>query len=186
MAQHVLNVPNMLTLLRILMTPVIVYMVLEDKPWAAVVLMVIAGCTDMLDGAIARYFHQKTTVGAYLDPLADKILLMSLFVSLFFMGEVPLFVFIAVVFRDVLIVLGAAMYQIFTGQLTMQPSLASKATTFIQILYVSLLLLNMAMPMDTIYITWVAWCVFALTCISGVHYLLSWTYKALGHEGVSE
>ena len=168
------------------MTPLIVYMVLAGQAWWAVGLMILAGFTDMLDGAIARYFHQKTTVGAYLDPLADKILLVSLFVSLFFMGEVPLFVFIAVVFRDALIVLGAVMYQMFTGKLTMQPSLASKATTFMQILYVSVLLLNMAMPINTLLLTWLAWSVFVFTCISGVHYLISWTYKALGHERASQ
>jgi len=84
------------TLARIIMTPIIVYMVLSNQPWLALALMVIAGITDMLDGAIARYFNMRTTVGAYLDPLADKIMLISLFVTLFIVGQVPLFVFLAI------------------------------------------------------------------------------------------
>ncbi|MDQ6994472.1 MAG: CDP-alcohol phosphatidyltransferase family protein [Mariprofundaceae bacterium] len=182
MFQRVLSIPNILTLLRILMTPVIVYMVLSKQAWWAVSLMVIAGITDMLDGAIARYFNQRTTVGAYLDPLADKILLVSLFVSLFFVGKVPLFLFLAVVFRDAIIIFGAAAYEMVTRQLTIEPSLVSKATTFMQILYVSLLLLDMAMPTSPILVLTLMWCTFALTCISGVHYMVIWTHKAVGHE----
>jgi len=164
------------------MTPVIVYMVLTGQAWMAVILMVIAGVTDMLDGAIARYFNQRTEVGAYLDPLADKILLISLFVSLFFIGKVPLFIFLAVIFRDAIIIFGALAYEMVTRQLTMEPSLVSKATTFMQILYVALLLLHMATPISEMLINLVMWLAFALTCISGVHYMVTWTYKAVGHE----
>lgn len=182
MLQRVLSIPNILTLLRVLMTPVIVYMVLTGQAWWAVTLMVIAGITDMLDGAIARYFNQRTTVGAYLDPLADKILLVSLFVSLFFIGKVPLFIFLAVIFRDAIIIFGAIAYEMVTRQLTIEPSLISKATTFMQIFYVSLLLLDMAMPTPEILVLTVMWSTFALTCASGVHYMVIWTHKAVGHE----
>ncbi|MDQ6952531.1 MAG: CDP-alcohol phosphatidyltransferase family protein [Mariprofundaceae bacterium] len=182
MNQHVLSVPNILTLMRILMTPVIVYMVLTHQPWLAVILMVIAGVTDMLDGAIARYFNQRTTVGAYLDPLADKILLVSLFVSLFVVGKVPLFIFLAVIFRDAIIIFGAIAYEIVTRQLTMEPSLISKATTCMQIFYVALLLLDMATPIEGIWVSLVMWLAFVLTCMSGVHYMVTWTHKAVGHE----
>lgn len=180
--QHVLSIPNILTLLRILMTPVIVYMVLTHQAWLAVILMVIAGITDMLDGAIARYFNQRTTVGAYLDPLADKILLISLFVSLFFIGKLPLFIFLAVVFRDAIIIFGAIAYEMVTRQLNMEPSLIAKATTFMQISYVALLLLDMATPISSLFVSLVMWVVFVLTCTSGVHYMVMWTHKAVGHE----
>jgi len=180
--QHLLSIPNILTLARILMTPVIVYMVLTHQAWSAVLLMVIAGVTDMLDGAIARYFDQRTIVGAYLDPLADKILLVSLFVSLFYIGEVPLFIFLAVIFRDAIIIFGAMVYQMVTGQLTIHPSLVSKATTFMQILYVALLLLNMATPISHVLVDMTMWLAFLLTCISGVDYMVTWTHKAADHE----
>jgi len=180
--QHLLNIPNILTLARIIMTPVIVYMVLSEQAWLALALMVIAGITDMLDGAIARYFNMRTTVGAYLDPLADKIMLISLFITLFIVEQVPLFVFLAIIFRDLIIVLGAITYEIVTHRLTMQPSFISKATTFIQIVYVVLLLLNMAMVIPAILLQTAMWLTFMLTCTSGLHYLVSWTGKAAKQE----
>jgi len=183
--QHLLNVPNILTLARIIMTPVIVYMVLSDQAWLALALMVVAGITDMLDGAIARYFNLRTTVGAYLDPLADKIMLISLFVTLFIIGQVPLFVFLAIIFRDLIIVLGAVTYEIVTRCLTMQPSFISKATTFVQIVYVVLLLLNMAMIIPALLLQVAMWLTFVLTCASGLHYLISWTGKAAKQENKS-
>lgn len=180
--QHLLNIPNILTILRIVMTPVIVYMVLSHQAWIAITLMVIAGITDMLDGLIARYYNMRTTVGAYLDPLADKIMLISLFVTLFHMQQVPLFVFLAVVFRDIVIVLGAIAYEMVTRRLTMQPSFISKATTFIQIVYVVLLLINMATPISGMLLQISMWLTFALTCASGLHYLIIWTSKAVKQE----
>ncbi len=182
MMQRLLSVPNVLTLTRIVMTPVIVYMVLTGQAWLAVALMVVAGITDMLDGAIARYFNQRTTVGAYLDPLADKVMLVSLFVTLFIVDQVPLFVFLAVIFRDAVILFGAIAYEIVTRQLTMQPSMVSKATTFMQIVYIALLLLNMAMPITAIWLQTTMWFAFVLTCASGVHYLVIWTNKAVNQE----
>ncbi|MDQ6956042.1 MAG: CDP-alcohol phosphatidyltransferase family protein [Mariprofundaceae bacterium] len=180
--QHLLNVPNVLTLARIIMTPVIVYMVLSEQAWFALALMVVAGVTDMLDGAIARYFNLRTTVGAYLDPMADKIMLISLFVTLFIVGQVPLFVFLAIIFRDLIIVLGAITYEIVTHRLTMQPSFISKVTTFMQIVYVVLLLLNMAMVIPDMLLQISMWITFVLTCASGLHYLVSWTGKAAKQE----
>jgi len=183
--QHLLNVPNVLTLARIIMTPVIVYMVLTEQAWLALALMVVAGITDMLDGAIARYFNLRTTVGAYLDPLADKIMLISLFVTLFIVEQVPLFVFLAIIFRDLIIVLGAITYEIVTHRLTMQPSFVSKTTTFTQIVYAVLLLLNMAMVIPAMLLQITMWLTFLLTCASGLHYLVSWTGKAAQQENKS-
>jgi len=148
----------------------------------ALILMIAAGITDMLDGAIARYFDQRTTVGAYLDPLADKLMLISMFVTLFIIGEVPLFLFLAVIFRDVIIVVGAMAYEMVTHSLKMEPSMASKATTFMQIIYVVTLLLHMAYPLGEPWIEVVTWSTFAVTCISGLHYLLVWTRKAVTEE----
>jgi len=180
--QHLLNIPNILTLARIVMTPIIVYMVLTEQVWVALILMVIAGVTDILDGAIARYYDLHTAVGAYLDPLADKIMLISLFITLFIVKEVPLFVFLAVIFRDIIIVVGAIIYEMLTHRLTMEPSQISKATTFMQIVYVVLLLLNMAVVIPAIFLQVSMWLAFILTCASGLHYLISWTEKANKQE----
>jgi len=180
--RNILNVPNMLTLARIIITPVIVYAILSGEALMALVLMITAGITDMLDGAIARYFNQRTTVGAYLDPLADKLMLISMFVTLFIIGEVPLFLFLAVIFRDVIIVVGAMAYEMVTHSLKMEPSMVSKATTFMQIVYVVTLLLHMASPLGDMWIETVVWITFVVTCISGLHYMLVWTRKAVTEE----
>ncbi len=148
----------------------------------ALILMIAAGITDMLDGAIARYFNQRTTVGAYLDPLADKLLLISMFVTLFIVGEVPLFLFLAVIFRDAIIVVGAIAYEMVTHSLKMEPSMISKVTTFMQIIYVVTLLLHMASPLEGIWVEMVLWATFVVTCISGLHYMLVWTRKAVTEE----
>jgi len=182
MSHRILSIPNLLTVVRIILTPVAVYAILSNQPWLALILMMGAGITDMLDGAIARYFNQRTTVGAYLDPLADKIMLISMFVTLFAVDQVPLYLFLAVVFRDVVIVLGAVAYEMVTHSLTMEPSLISKATTFMQIVYVALTLWYMAAPMHTMGIEVVTWLTFAVTCASGVHYLVVWTRKAANAE----
>jgi cardiolipin synthase len=180
--RNILNIPNILTLSRIIITPVIVYAILIDEAMMALILMIIAGITDMLDGAIARYFNQRTTVGAYLDPLADKLMLISMFVTLFIIGEVPLFLFLAVIFRDAIIVVGAIAYEMVTHSLKMEPSMVSKATTFMQIIYVVTLLLHMASPLGDIWIQMVIWITFVITCISGLHYMFAWTRKAVTEE----
>jgi len=181
---NILNIPNILTLARIIITPFIVYAILSGEAVMALILMIVAGVTDMLDGAIARYFDQRTTVGAYLDPLADKLMLISTFVTLFIIGNVPLFLFLAVIFRDLIIVLGAMAYEMVTHSLKMEPSMVSKVTTFMQILYVVTMLLHMAYPLDEIWITSVVWGTFVITCISGLHYLLVWTRKAATEESL--
>jgi len=180
--QNILNIPNILTLGRIIITPVIVYAILKGQPELALALMIAAGITDMLDGAIARYFNQRTTVGAYLDPLADKLMLISTFVALFMIDKAPLFLFLAVIFRDVVIMVGALAYEMVTHQLKMEPSLISKVTTFMQIICVVALILDMAFPLNELFMKAMVWSTFTVTCISGIHYMLVWTRKAAFEE----
>ena len=179
---RVMNIPNALTLGRILLTPLIVYFILEAKPGEALIFMAVAGLTDMLDGAIAKHFGMRTTVGAYLDPLADKLMLVSTVVCLFYIGKVPLFVFLAVVFRDAIIVGGAAVYEMVTHRLKMEPTFLSKTTTTIQIIYVLLVLLNQAFSLPEFLMTLAVWATFAATVASGVQYMVLWTLKAVREE----
>jgi len=178
----ILSIPNLLTLARILLTPFIVYAIVENQPVYALLLMGIAGLTDMLDGAIARYFNQRSTVGAYLDPLADKLMLIGSIVTLFLMDWLPLFLFLAVVFRDVVIVVGAIAYELVTRKLEMQPTLASKATTFMQIMLVLVILAHHAWGVSDTLMQTVIWITFALTCVSGVQYMVVWMRKAMKSE----
>ena len=149
MIREVINLPNLLTLGRILITPFIVYSILNGFAIQALVLMVTAGLTDMLDGAIAKRFHMQTVVGAYMDPIADKLMLVGSIISLFIIGQVPMFLFLAVLFRDVIIVVGAMAYELVTHRLEMQPTYLSKVTTVVQIIYVSMALLHISWPLST-------------------------------------
>ncbi|MDX8412941.1 MAG: CDP-alcohol phosphatidyltransferase family protein [Mariprofundales bacterium] len=176
---RLLSIPNILTLSRIVMTPIIAYLLLRDEAKLALFVLFAAGISDMLDGAIARFFNQRTIVGAYLDPLADKMMLISTMVTLFYLGVVPLFLFLAVLFRDALIVLGAISYELVTHNLKMEPSLVSKATTAMQILCLLMLIFNMAWPIDGWMVQLTVWLAFALTVASGLHYLVVWTSKAV-------
>lgn len=179
---QVINIPNLLTLGRILLTPVIVYFILDGEPVQALILMAVAGLTDMLDGAIAKHFNMQTTVGAFLDPLADKLMLVSTIVCLFHVGEVPLFVFLAVIFRDAIIVGGAALYELVTRRLRMEPTFLSKTTTTVQIVYVLLAMLHLSQDLPDSLMHLAAWTTFAITVASGVQYMVLWTLKAVYAE----
>jgi len=180
---HILNIPNILTLARIVITPFIVFAIMEGEAVFALILMGIAGITDMLDGAIARYLDQRSIVGAFMDPLADKLMLLSTIVTLFFIDEIPLFLFLAVVFRDLVIMVGAIAYEVVTGKLEMQPTMSSKITTVLQITLVLTVLSDMAwgLPAEFFYQA-VIWTTFAFTCISGVQYMVVWMLKAVSDE----
>jgi len=183
MQDRILNIPNMLTLARIIITPFIVYAIIEHQPVLALILMGVAGITDMLDGAIARYFNQRSTVGAFMDPLADKLMLISTIVSLYFIEQVPLFLFLAVVFRDMIILVGALAYEMVTHRLEMQPTISSKITTFLQIVLVLTVLSDLAwkLPGDAALQSLI-WLTFAFTCISGIQYMIVWMRKAVTAE----
>jgi cardiolipin synthase len=184
MQDRILNIPNILTLARILLTPFIVFAILENQPTMALLLMGVAGLTDMLDGAIARYLNQRSTVGAFMDPLADKLMLISTIVTLYMMNRIPLFLFLAVVFRDIIIMVGAIAYEMVTHKLEMQPLMTSKITTFLQIIMVLAVLAEMAWQAPgEMFQQLMFRLTFAFTFISGVHYMVAWMRKAVSAEG---
>ncbi len=185
MIHKAINLPNLLTLSRILMTPFIVYSILNGFAVQALVLIVIAGLTDLLDGAIAKHFHMQTVVGAYMDPIADKLMLVGSIISLFIVGQTPMFLFLAVVFRDIIIIIGAMAYELATHRLKMQPTYLSKVTTVVQIIYVSTALLHIAWPFPAAIMNAATWITFAITCMSGVQYMILWASKTAHEENAS-
>jgi cardiolipin synthase len=143
----VLNVPNFLTLLRIVAIPIFLILLEEFRYPEALAVFVAAGVTDALDGAIARLTHTKTTLGAYLDPAADKLLLVSAFIALGFMHVVPRWLVVMVISRDVMIVLGYFFLFMLTQRtMEVQPAVAGKLSTFFQICSVSLVLVSLVRP----------------------------------------
>ena len=133
-----MTIPNLLTLARIFLTPVLVWLLLDGRFNAAFVVFFVAGMTDALDGLLARLFNQKSRFGAYIDPLADKILLVTSFVILGYIGMVPLWLVIIAVSRDIMILLGLFTLVFYQIKVEIQPVVSSKLTTFFQLLTVFL------------------------------------------------
>ncbi|MGH7964744.1 MAG: CDP-alcohol phosphatidyltransferase family protein [Candidatus Binatia bacterium] len=170
----VLTLPNVVTLLRIGAIPVFLILLTDNQYTAALVVFLLAGATDSLDGALARLTNSHTALGAYIDPLADKLLLVSSFVILAFLGFIPRWLAILVISRDVIILLGFVVLFFVTGHsIAVRPSFIGKASTFFQLLTVTLTLASLHNPAWHFPFLWYS--VLALTggttVISGVQYL---------------
>ncbi|MBI2682501.1 MAG: CDP-alcohol phosphatidyltransferase family protein [Acidobacteriales bacterium] len=167
------SAPNQLTLLRLVFIPFIVNAVMESQFRLALGLFVLAGISDGLDGLLARKMNQRTELGHYLDPVADKLLLSTMFIVLAVVHEVPWRITILVLCRDFAILLVSALLYMTTSLRDFSPSFFGKANTLAQIVAALLVLLD-----KTVDAGWIAnarevslWAVFALTLISGLHYI---------------
>jgi cardiolipin synthase len=134
------NLPNLLTIGRVFAVPLVVWLIASAQPLAAFWVFALAGVTDALDGAIARAFNQRTELGAYLDPLADKALLVSIYVTLAIEGEIARSLAIAVVFRDLIIVAAVILAWLLARPLPITPLKVSKANTLAQIVFAGMVL----------------------------------------------
>ena len=140
-----LNIPNTITLLRIVAVPFFLSLLVEGSYRAALVVFLAAGISDGIDGAIARLTNARTELGAHLDPLADKLLLVSAFVALGILDLMPVQLMIIVIMRDIVILGGYITNAVITGRpMEMKPSAWGKATTFLQILTVVVVLVRQA------------------------------------------
>jgi cardiolipin synthase (CMP-forming) len=177
---NVVNLPNLLTLLRIVAIPCFLILLEDLRYRDALAVFVLAGVTDGLDGAIARLTHTKTTLGAYLDPAADKLLLMSSFIALGFMHEVPRWLVVVVLSRDVVIVCGYfLLFMVTHHTMEVRPSLSGKLSTFFQLLAVTLVLVSLLRPTlvnPTLRVS-VFYATGLVTAIAGLQYMyrgLAW------------
>ena len=136
------NLPNILTLLRILLVPAVILLLREEDYLFALVLFVLAGLTDGLDGWIAKRFDCVSQLGTILDPVADKLLISSTFVMLVLLGDIPFWLVLLVVCRDVGIVGGYLILYTLGLMTTIRPTLVSKVNTALQILLVTGVLLT--------------------------------------------
>ena len=135
-----LNIPNLITLGRIFAVPVLVWLVLIQKFDLAFWLFILAGISDGLDGYLAKKMNAYTRIGAFLDPIADKFMLVSIFVILGVQGFLPIWLVIMGVFRDVGIVVGASLLEVVTHKLEMAPNFSSKINTTVQIILAAFVL----------------------------------------------
>jgi cardiolipin synthase (CMP-forming) len=167
-----MNIPNTLTLLRILLVPIVIWAIASHDYTLAFTLFVVAGVTDALDGAIARHFDMRTELGAYLDPLADKLLIMSIYTSLALTGALPVWLALLVFSRDVLIMGGVQLASLMENPVTIKPNFLSKVNTTAQISFAALILGALAMKFHLGHIyTVMTWVVVILTLTSAGVYL---------------
>jgi cardiolipin synthase len=179
------NVPNTLTALRILLTPLFVILLIRHRYGYGLLVFSAACLSDALDGAIARIFDQRTVLGAFLDPIADKVMITCAYISLTFLGILPSWLAVIVISRDVLICAGIVIYGIFNIPFEIRPSRISKLTTFMQVSTVLVILAGPA-PGAMPGLKAVAfWATAAFTIASGLHYLyvgMGLLQDALDHE----
>ena len=166
-----ISIPNILTVVRILLTPVFVILLLRDMYGTALLVFAAAGISDGLDGLIARYLNQRTTLGSYLDPAADKLLLTSAFIAMAVLGVLPDWLMVIVVTRDVIIVLGLAILTLTEKKYEVKPSLISKCTTAIQILLVFISLYDPSHSKLAQLHPILLWGTAVITTLSGLHYI---------------
>lgn len=178
-----LNIPNLISFARLLSVPVTVWLVVDQAfAWAFWVFL-IAGASDAVDGFIAKKFGIQTELGGYLDPIADKALLVSVFVSLGVAGFIETWLVILVVFRDALILCGAALYHVIYERLTMAPLMTSKVNTLAQFLMaLSVLAIEAFAIDDGPAILLMSYLVAATTLVSGTAYVIVWGRRAMAME----
>ncbi len=164
--------PNLLTVMRICLAPFLVAAILEDRFGLGFVLFIAAGLTDALDGVLARVLRQRTALGQYLDPIADKLLLSTLFLVLMYKGLMPTTVTVLVLGRDVGILLVAAVLYAVVGRREFGPSIFGKANTVAQVTAVAVVLLHQLTAAKWVVILRLVAldATVGLTVASGLHY----------------
>jgi len=171
------NIPNLITLARIFAVPLLVWLILVNLFAAAFWVFVAAGVSDALDGFVAKRFGLVTKLGSFLDPLADKALLVSAYVTLGQAGYVGTWLVIMVVFRDVLIIGGAILFHTLGRSVEMKPLFISKFNTLVQIVLVAMLLGNLGVGVpDYGMFPALIILVGVTTAMSGLAYLGQWVF----------
>jgi cardiolipin synthase (CMP-forming) len=182
MSSRIVTVPNLLTVFRMVLIPVFVSLLFYQRFLLALSIFILAGVTDSLDGVLARRFDQKSQLGTILDPIADKLMLVTSFVVLSMRAvfpqplpphlPVPFWVTVAVISRDVFILVGAAAINIVTGFRGFRPSMLGKINTTVQIVAIAAIILAASIPYGTgYYLPTIYTTVFAFAVLSGAHYV---------------
>ena len=173
-------IPNLITIVRLFLVPVSITLVVMREWEAAFIAFLVAGISDAADGLIARHFDMKTELGAYLDPIADKTLLVSCFITLSIIGEVPAWLTIAVVFRDLLIVGAVILCWVLEKPMPIRPLMISKINTTVQLLFIGSIMGShaygvwRAVPEVDFWERSAALLVAGLTLASALAYLAQW------------
>lgn len=171
------SIANWITLVRIVLIPLFTILLINGAFEQALFVFLAAAVSDALDGFVARMFSQKTTLGSYLDPIADKLMLSTAFITLAVLKQIPGWLTVVVISRDVIIIIGVAVLFLNQMRLDIKPSIISKLTTALQVLVILVVL-------SSVYVQWpdpaktgIVYITLVLTVVSGLHYI----YRGLRH-----
>lgn len=174
------DIPNIISLLRILLVLPVVYLLLQGEFAWALLLFLIAGISDGVDGYLAKRNHWQSRLGSILDPLADKLLLISSFMVLGWLAVIPMWLVLAVLLRDLVIIIGGVAYHVLIGEYEMTPTIVSKMNTFAQISLVLITVFSNGLYLlPEAVIDFIVHVVLATTLLSGADYVWVWGKKAL-------
>lgn len=181
------HLPNALSLLRALSAVPIAWLIVQQQWVVAFWLALASGSTDLLDGWLAKRYRWQSRIGAALDGLADKALLLAVFVALVWIGLLPIWWLLLVLGRDSVIVLGSFAYHRLIEPLQPRPSLLGKAATFSQlVLALALMLVGIGLRLPPALTQTLLWLAATLTLTSGVHYVVVWARRAIRHRSRSQ
>lgn len=180
-----MTVPNLITCLRIILTPIFVIALLQDADRLALAIFGLAALSDGVDGFVARVFNQKSVLGAYLDPLADKFLLVAAFAVLAISGRLPSWLAVTVIARDILILAGLMIILLGGSKPFIHPSLLSKLTTCLQILSILAVLTACSFDFTLVFSGLLFRLTGLFTVASGLHYMFHW-FRIIGLGNLSQ
>lgn len=176
-----MTIPNLITIFRLILVPVVIVAIMQGRWSAAFILFVVAGVSDGVDGFIAKRFDMRSEFGAYIDPLADKALLVSIYVTLAIVGVLPSWLAIVVVSRDLMIVAAVLLSWVMARPVTIRPLMVSKLNTAAQIAFAALMLATKAFGLDAGLLRDLGMvAVAALTVASVAAYLAGWLRHMTG------
>ena len=173
------DIPNLICVLRIILVFPVVTLILNGDTVFALILFVIAGLSDGLDGFLAKHFHWQSRLGSILDPLADKLLLVSSYVAMAYVDLIPGWLVAAAFLRDIIIVAGGYAYHKFIGEFEMAPSFISKFNTFMQILLIAGVLSQQLTAIPDYVIDWMVIGTLTTIILSGIDYIVVWGRRAV-------
>lgn len=172
------QIPNLLTGIRLLLVPLMVWLLLEARFLPALAVFAIMGLSDGLDGFLAKRYGWKTRLGEYLDPLADKSMLLSAYITLGYMALIPFWLVSLIILREVIILSGATAYHFMTHRLQMSPSIISKFNTLMQIILVLAVVLDQIFTLPGTAMKTLIGATLFTTVASGLGYVIEWSARA--------
>jgi cardiolipin synthase (CMP-forming) len=176
-----MTIPNYITIFRFLLVPLVLYGIFSEQMSLALAGFLLAGISDGVDGFVARRYNQRSELGAYLDPIADKLLLVSIFGVFGYLGQLPLWLVYLVISRDAMIVGAVVLSTIMGNPVKMHPLMVSKANTALQIVLAAFVLANLAFSLNyPQFEQYLVWLVALLTTVSAGAYFVSWMRHMAG------